>query len=110
MRFAIIVSAAPDPGLQPLRVARALLTAGHALPRVFFLREGVRHATPGTAAARAWAALAQETAGLELALCIGAATRRSLTEADTAPAFRHLGLGQYVELLGHAERVLDFPA
>jgi tRNA 2-thiouridine synthesizing protein D len=121
MHFALVVSAAPELSAQPLRFATAVLAAGHALPRVFFLREGVRHGQPGSEIAAAWRALQARHPALELALCIGAAERRGIPAADDAGSaaptasapvrgFVHLGLGQLVAALAEAERVVDFPA
>jgi tRNA 2-thiouridine synthesizing protein D len=126
MHFALVVSAAPDPAALPLRFATAVLAAGHALGRVFFLRDGVRHGEPGTEFAAAWQALQARHPALELALCIGAAERRGIPATEEAgratpleptsmqgivqPGFVHVGLGQLVAALAEAERVVDFPA
>lgn len=126
MRFAVVVSAPPEPGAQPLRLVDALLAGGHAVSRVFFLRDGVRHGEAGSAMANAWAALQARHPALELALCVGAAERRGmpapatdLGEVGAAGAhagtgqttgFVHLGLGQFVSALAEADRVVDFPA
>ncbi len=116
MRFALVVSAAPDVRAQPLHFAAALLGAGHALPRVFFLRDGVRHGLPGSAVAESWLQLQARHPAVELALCIGAAERRAIptaagdASASTGHGFVHVGLGQLVAALAEADRVVDFPA
>ena len=126
MHFALVVSAAPEPGALPLRFATAVLAAGHELGRVFFLRDGVRHGAPGSETAAAWQALQARHPALELALCIGAAERRGIPAPDNGhvdaqiaaepaagsvqPGFVHVGLGQLVAALADAERVVDFPA
>ena len=128
MQFTLVVSAAPEPALQPAQFAAALIAEGHSLNRVFFLREGVRHAEAGSAAAAAWLALPGAGQRFELAVCIGAAERRHVTPAFTHDAvqpqlepgvdgvqrspsarFEVVGLGQLVDALVLADRVVDFP-
>ena len=105
MRFALVISAAPEPDLQPARFAAALLAEGHTLTRVFFLREGVRHGQAGSAAAAAWLSLPGAGQLFELALCISAAERRRVVPSR----FEVVGLGQLVDALAGADRVIDFP-
>ncbi len=128
MKFALVISAAPEASLQPAQFAAALLAEGHSLTRVFFLREGVRHGEPSSAAATAWLALPGAGQQFELALCISAAERRQIVptheESDrsgqsakpaserpqqAAARFEVVGLGQLVDALADADRVVDFP-
>lgn len=110
MKFALVVSAAPEASLQPARFAGAVLAEGHSLTRVFFLREGVRHGDAGSTAAAAWLSLPGAGQQFELALCISAAERRHIEPiAAGAARFEVMGLGQLVDALADADRVIDFP-
>ena len=117
MKFALVISAAPEADLQPVQFAMALLAEGHTLTRVFFLREGVRHGEAGSPAAAAWLSLAGAGQMYELALCISATERRHLQPVEhtahhvgqSAARFEVMGLGQLVDALEAADRVIDFP-
>lgn len=126
-RLALLVTAAPgtDAARHALRFADAALAAGHRLERVFFYRDGVGHANvlrtppqdeinelPG------WQALAREH-GTELIVCIAAALRRGVLDADEAArqekpsqnlaeGFTLSGLGQLAEATLLADRVISF--
>ena len=93
MRFALMVTG-PAYGTQQassaLQFARALLAAGHDLVSVFFYREGVYNANQLTSPAsdefdlvRAWQALNQEH-GVDLHICVAAALRRGVSDANEA--------------------------
>ncbi len=103
----------------------AALTAGHEIVRVFFYHDGVnngsrlsvppqddRHIT------NRWSELAKEH-DLELILCVAAAQRRGLLDADEAkraskdsdnmaPGFQISGLGQLIDAGIQADRLIVF--
>ncbi|WP_117085060.1 sulfurtransferase complex subunit TusD, partial [Klebsiella pneumoniae] len=73
-----------------LQFARAVLQEGHELLSIFFYREGVYNANQLTAPAsdefdlvRAWQALHDEH-GVSLHICVAAALRRGITDAQEA--------------------------
>lgn len=97
-----------------LAFAHAVLDRGHELLRVFFYFDGVRNADRLAMPAgdernlpREWSLLAAER-GVELVVCITAGQRRGLREANLAPGFRISGLGQLVEAVARADRLVSF--
>jgi tRNA 2-thiouridine synthesizing protein D len=130
MKIAVAVYGAPASSQAPrtaLRFVRAALERGHTIDRVFFYHDGVLVANALAAPPQAeadlgaeWAALA-ETTGIELAVCVAAALRRGVVDADEAeryerpatnlrPPFTILGLGQLVDAALEADRVVTFHA
>ncbi|MCC2637267.1 MAG: tRNA 2-thiouridine(34) synthase TusD [Moraxellaceae bacterium] len=129
MNIALLVTAAPhqENAWQALQFCRAALAAGHAVPRVFFYGDGASHGNelllpPQDEAhvTRDWAALAAEHS-IELVVCIAAALKRGVMDADTArreekavanlaPGFSISGLGQLAEAMIEADRLVSFPA
>lgn len=115
MKLTIIVQAAYLP--QPLSFARAVLAAGHEIPLVFFYQEGVNDAAVEHASDNddSWQSF-QEDTGVELAVCIGAASRRGLVDNYGQPLngkafdthFSIVGLGQLIGALGQSDRVVTF--
>jgi len=128
MRFALMVTG-PAYGTQQassaLQFARALLAAGHQLVSVFFYREGVYNANQLTSPAsdefdlvRAWQAL-HEQHGVELHICVAAALRRGVSDANEAqrlglPAanlndgFSLSGLGALAQAALTCDRMVQF--
>jgi tRNA 2-thiouridine synthesizing protein D len=128
MRFALMVTG-PAYGTQQassaLQFARALLAAGHELASVFFYREGVYNANQLTSPAsdefdlvRAWQAL-HEQHGVELHICVAAALRRGVSDANEAqrlglPAanlndgFSLSGLGALAQAALTCDRMVQF--
>lgn len=129
MNIALLVTAAPhqENAWQALQFARAALAAGHQVPRVFFYGDGAAHGNalllpPQDEAnvARDWAVLA-EAHDIELVVCIAAALKRGVMDADTAAreerevanladGYVISGLGQLAEAMIEAERLVSFPA
>ena len=127
MRYAIQVNASPyqsNTGHSAYQFIKAALAQGHAVFRVFFYHEGIYHAfkhnTPPDDELQltcCWSRLAQEHQ-VDLVVCISAAQRRGLLcvdEAqrqgkgdDLADGFRIGGLGQWVDALIEADRVIVF--
>jgi len=124
MKFGIVVNEGPyqhQAADSAWQFAHAALAAGHAVTRVFFYHDGVhcatRLATPPQddrdVIAR-WQRLAGEH-GLDLAVCVAAAQRRGICDADEArrhgkdadnlaPGFRIAGLGALVETVIESDR------
>lgn len=128
MRFALHISAPPshENALNAWRFASACLAEGHTLMRVFFAGAGVLHGnrliTPGrdeTGLQQRWQQL-QQTHGLDLVICVAAALRHGVLDADNAQRWEQPvhnladgfvigGLGQLAEALQQADRHLCFP-
>lgn len=128
--FAIIVhGAGPDSGAGALalRFARAAHDSGQRLYRVFFYYGGVTIASDLAVTAQdetdmqaEWLALAADS-GVELAVCVAAAQRRGIINADEQrrydkPAasshsgFAVVGLGQMIDAVINADHCVTFPA
>ncbi|QDY43262.1 sulfurtransferase complex subunit TusD [Candidatus Pantoea soli] len=128
MRYTLLVTG-PAYGTQhassALLFARALLAAGHQLDSVFFYREGVLNANQLSAPAsdevdmvRAWQQL-HEAQGVALNICVAAALRRGVTDAQEAarlhlpasnlqPGFTLSGLGALAEAALSCDRLVQF--
>ncbi|MTJ81698.1 MAG: sulfurtransferase complex subunit TusD [Telmatospirillum sp.] len=117
MKFAILVNEAPfghQAAQSALSFARAVLSSGHDLVRVFFYCDGVQNANrlaaPGngeTNLVRDWSRLASDN-NVDLVVCIAAGLRRGVRDANLAPGFRISGLGQMVEAAVLADRLVTF--
>ena len=128
MRFALLVHGSPSgaaSSLAALRFAETVLSAGHAIARVFFHGDGATHAdamrvtpTGATDIPARWQALAREH-GVELLACVGSATRRGVMDAREAKrhglssstlrtGFELAGLGQLVDAALGCDRVVSF--
>ena len=130
MKFALIVHGSPfaaQSSLSALNFAQAALAAGHSIHRVFFYHDGVRTADAlavipqeETSVRDQWVAL-HENHQVELAVCIAAALKRGILNADEQaryqapaasvhPAVDVVGLGQLTEATMAADRVVTFGA
>jgi len=105
--------------------ARAALAAGHEIFRIFFYHDGVNNATrlavppqDDRNISAQWTALAKEH-DLDMVVCIAAAQRRGLMDADEAKrqgldadniaeGFRISGLGQLIEAGIESDRLVVF--
>lgn len=105
--------------------ATAALAAGHEIYRVFFYHDGVNNATRLTTppqddrnVVNRWSELAAKH-GLDLVVCVAAAQRRGIADADEAkrngknadniaPGFRISGLGQLIEGGIQSDRLVVF--
>jgi len=128
MRFALLVTAAPDQeaAFQAWRFAEAALAQGHQVSRVFFAGAAVAHGnllnTPArdeTGLTRRWQTL-QQAHELDLVICVAAALRRGVLDADNARSWEQpvanladgfviSGLGQLAEAQLEADRLVTFP-
>ncbi len=104
---------------------RAALARGHDVLRVFFYHDGVNNGTRLTSPPQddrdvvgRWSALAAEH-GLDLVICVAAAHRRGILDEsemkrldkdahNLAPGFRISGLGQLIEGVVLADRLVVF--
>ncbi|MGO9443714.1 MAG: sulfurtransferase complex subunit TusD [Thiobacillaceae bacterium] len=128
MKFGIMVSEGPythQASDTAYQFAKAALAKGHEIYRVFFYHDGVNNATRLTVppqddrnVVNRWSELAQQH-NLDLVVCIAAAQRRGLLDANEAnrqgkdanniaPGFRISGLGQLVEAGIQADRLVVF--
>jgi tRNA 2-thiouridine synthesizing protein D len=128
MKFAIQVNEGPythqasDTAYQFTKTA---LEKGHEVFRVFFYHDGVNNGTRLTTPpqddrniVQRWTQLAEQY-DLDLVVCVAAAQRRGIADADEAkrngkdadniaPRFRISGLGQLIEAGIQAERLMVF--
>lgn len=137
MRLSLYITAAPDQeaAFRAWQFAQAVVTAGHQLGRVFFAGAGVQHGQALAVSGRdeisltqRWQQLQAEAQALpdasaltcELVICVSAALRHGVLDADNAqrwekPAlsiadgFIISGLGQLAEAQLSADRLVHFP-
>ena len=128
MKFAIVVNEGPyqhQASDTAWRFTKAALDAGHEVVRVFFYHDGVNNGTRLTTPPQddrniveRWSRLANE-ASLDLVVCVAAAQRRGIVDADEAKrngkdaeniadGFRISGLGQLIEAAIGADRLMTF--
>ncbi len=128
MRFGIVVNEGPythQASDSALQFARAVLAKGHEIFRVFFYHDGVNNGTRFTIPPqddrnlqRSWSELAL-TRNIDLVVCIAAAQRRGILDANEAkrqgkdgdniaPGFRISGLGQLIEAGIQSDRLVVF--
>lgn len=128
MRFGIVVNEGPythQASDSAYQFAKAVLEKGHEILRVFFYHDGVNNATRYTVPPqddrnlqRLWSDLGEKHK-LDLVVCIAAAQRRGILDANEAkrqgkdgdniaPGFRISGLGQLIEVGILADRLVVF--
>ncbi|HYA73979.1 MAG TPA: sulfurtransferase complex subunit TusD [Roseiarcus sp.] len=128
MRFGIVVNEGPythQASDSAYQFAKAVLAKGHEIFRVFFYHDGVNNGTRFTVPPqddrnlqRLWSDLA-EAHKLDLVVCIAAAQRRGVLDANEAkrqgkdgdniaPGFRISGLGQLIEAGIQSDRLVVF--
>ena len=128
MKFGIVVNEGPyqhEAADTAYNFSRAALDKGHDIFRVFFYHDGVNNGTRLTTPPQddrnitsRWTALAEEH-NLDLVVCVAAAQRRGIVDADEAkrngkdadniaPGFRISGLGQLIEAGIEADRLMVF--
>ncbi|MCH8552390.1 MAG: DsrE family protein [Natronospirillum sp.] len=108
MTFALTVTASPfvtDQHQRALRLAQAMLRAGHQLTQVFFYQDGVQAARAESPLTARWAELAAQS-GCPLYVCVSAAERRGV-EAPGTP-WQIVGLGDWLAGCEEADRHLHF--
>ena len=128
MKYTIMVNEGPyqhQASDSAIQFIRAALEKGHEIFRVFFYHDGVNNGTrlsvppaDDRLIQKSWSELAEKH-GLDLVICIAAAQRRGLMDADEAkrqgldanniaPGFRISGLGQLVEGGIQSDRLVVF--
>ncbi len=104
---------------------KAAIAKNHRIRQVFFYREGIYHALKYALPpddewnmTRRWSELAEQYE-IDLLVCISAAQRRGLLsrdeaqrqgkqDDDLAPGFKIGGLGQFMEAVIQADRLIEF--
>lgn len=126
--FALMVLGAPVSSQSPqtaLAFARAAVTNGHRVLRVFFFHDGV-HCGSDLAIAGAeqsplatqWSEFAAQE-NIDLVVCVASALKRGIIDADESrrynkpngnltPGFNLSGLGQWIDACINADRVVTF--
>ncbi len=128
MKFSIMVNEGPynhQASDSAYQFTKAALEGGHEIYRVFFYHDGVNNGTRLTTPPQddrhivnRWSELS-EAHELDLVLCVAAAQRRGIADADEskrngkdadniAPGFRISGLGQLIEAGIQADRLVEF--
>lgn len=128
MKISIMVSEGPythQASDSAYKFAAAAIEKGHEIFRVFFYHDGVNNGTRLSVPPQddrnlvtLWSELAKENE-IDLVVCIAAAQRRGLLDADEAkrhgrdadniaPRFRISGLGQLIEAGIQSDRVVVF--
>ena len=128
MKFGILVNEGPythQASDSAYQFAKAALDKGHELVRVFFYHDGVNNGTRLTTPPQddrnivnRWSELSKKH-NLDLVLCVAAAQRRGIADADEAKrngkdadniaeGFRISGLGQLIEASIMADRLVVF--
>ena len=128
MKFSIQINEGPyqhQASDTAYQFAKAAIAAGHEIFRVFFYHDGVNNATrlavppqDDRNVSAQWSELAKEH-NLDLVVCIAAAQRRGIMDADEAQrqgldanniaeGFRISGLGQLIEAGIQSDRLIVF--
>jgi len=128
VKFAVVVNEGPythQASDSALNFVRAALEKGHEIFRVFFYHDGVNNGTRYTVPPqddrnlqRLWSEIGL-TKNVDLVVCIAAAQRRGILDANEAkrqgkdgdniaPGFRISGLGQLIEAGIQADRLVVF--
>ena len=128
MRFGILINEGPythQAADTAYHFARAALEGGHEIYRIFFYHDGVNNGTRYSVPPQddrnlqtMWSELAAKH-GLDLVVCVAAAQRRGILDANEAkrhgkdgdniaPGFRISGLGQLMEAAIEADRLVVF--
>ncbi|MDH4199314.1 MAG: sulfurtransferase complex subunit TusD [Spirochaetia bacterium] len=116
MKFGILIQDGPynhEAGDSAYNFVVAALAKGHEITGIFFYNDGVLNATrfmdPPTDdrnIVKRWSELGAK--GIDIIVCIAAAKRRGIIDANLAPNIRISGLGQLVDLTLNADRMITF--
>jgi tRNA 2-thiouridine synthesizing protein D len=128
MKFGILVSEGPythQAADSAYQFAKAALEKGHEIYRIFFYHDGVNNGTRLTTPPQddrnivaRWSEMAEKH-NIDLVVCVAAAQRRGIADADEAkrngkdadniaPGFRISGLGQLIEAGIQCDRLVTF--
>jgi tRNA 2-thiouridine synthesizing protein D len=115
MKFALLITAAPfsTQGAETaLRFARAAISNGHSIERIFFFRDGVHNASTFTTAPQdennipaEWQQFcAAQT--IDTVVCVSAALKRGIVDTNTNIPIA--GLGLLTDAIINADRLVTF--
>ena len=128
MKFGVLINEGPythQASDTAYNFCKAAIDAGHEIFRVFFYHDGVNNGTRFTVPPqddrniqKRWSELAEKH-NLDMVVCIAAAQRRGIMDADEAkrqgidgnniaPGFRISGLGQLIEAGIQSDRLVVF--
>lgn len=128
MKFSLMISEGPythQASDSAYNFTKAALKKGHEIFRIFFYHDGVNNGTRLSTPPQddrnivnRWSELAEKHK-LDLVLCVAAAQRRGIADADEArrngkdadniaPGFRISGLGQLIEAAILSDRLVTF--
>jgi tRNA 2-thiouridine synthesizing protein D len=117
MKLGLMVSAGPythQAADSAYQFAKAALSRGHEIQRVFFYHDGVNNSSRFTEPPQddrhivnRWSKLAEEHK-IDLVVCVAAALRRGVKDETLAGGFRISGLGQLVDSGIKADRLVVF--
>jgi tRNA 2-thiouridine synthesizing protein D len=116
MKFALLITAAPfsTQGAETaLRFARAAISSGHSMERIFFFRDGVHNANTYSVAPQdelnipaEWQKFCKAEA-IDAVVCVSAALRRGIVDSNVEN-IPIAGLGLLTDAIISADRVLTF--
>jgi tRNA 2-thiouridine synthesizing protein D len=117
MKLGLMVSAGPythQAADSAYQFAKAALSRGHEIQRVFFYHDGVNNSSRFTEPPQddrhivnRWSKLAEDHK-IDLVVCVAAALRRGVKDETLAGGFRISGLGQLVDSGIKADRLVVF--
>jgi tRNA 2-thiouridine synthesizing protein D len=117
MQIGILINAGPythQANDSAYLFARAAISKGHTVARVFFYHDAVHTASRLTEppqddrhVTNRWSKLAAEHS-IDLVVCVAAALRRGVKDEILAPGFRISGLGQLIESGIKSDRLVVF--
>lgn len=115
MKFALLITAAPfsTQGAETaLRFARAAISNGHSIERIFFFRDGVHNASSFTTAPQDESNIPAEwqqfcdAQKIDAVVCVSAALKRGITDTNTHIPIA--GLGLLTDAIINADRLVTF--
>jgi tRNA 2-thiouridine synthesizing protein D len=115
MKFALLIAATPfsTQGAETaLRFARAAISSGHAIERIFFFRDGVHNASNITISPQdemnipaEWQLFCKAQA-IDAVVCVSAALKRGIVDTNTNIPIA--GLGLLTDAIINADRLVTF--
>lgn len=116
MKFALLITAAPfsTQGAETaLRFARAAVSSGHSIERIFFFRDGVHNASAFAVAPQdeanipiEWQQFCEAQA-IDAVVCVSAALKRGIVDANVKN-IPIAGLGLLTDAMITADRLVTF--
>jgi tRNA 2-thiouridine synthesizing protein D len=115
MKFALLITAAPfsTQGAETaLRFARAAISNGHTVERIFFFRDGVHNASSFTTVPQDESNIPAEwqqfcdAQKIDAVVCVSAANKRGIVDTNTNIPIA--GLGLLTDAMINADRLVTF--